>query len=342
MNESQDIKKDKKITRNMIVIQFIITALVIGLFIFIGMSTIFSILLGTLIWSLILFKTPVFGWFFINVKANWAVILGNQTVYDLIPKGLSGSNQTNSEVDPRTKMYNLKSLREVGPGLRGKFPWEIPFESVDLRSEIVIGSEGIPLKCYTKDELERTVTWQVVLTPLRGHLVNLVRKGEDASRAYFKGKFETKIREWMRRKDDNQIDKASTDPKDDLKDDLKKEFSKTFGGENQIDPTEEDYGMFTNTPQILTIERSVNYQKAAEAVKIAEKIQGMIVELKKQIPLADQNMILAAATAIVGNDINGLLLIPGFNGDPKTLAAMTNSAGVVGAKASNKNNKGKQ
>jgi hypothetical protein len=318
----------------MIVVQFLITSLVIWLFNFIGMPLVFSALFGTLVWSLVLFKTPVFGWFFINVKANWAVILGNQTIYDQIPKGLlSGSNQAPNAVDPRTKMYNLKSLREIGPGLRGKFPWEIPFESIDLRSEIVIGNDKTPLKCYTEDNIERTVTWQAILTPLRGHLVNLVRKGEDASQSYFKGRFETKIREWMRKRQDKDVDTGSTD--------LKDEFSNTFGGENQISQTEEDYGMFTNTPQILTINRSDSYQKAAEAVMVAEKVQEMLKKLKVQLPKADQNMLLAAATAIVGNDINGLLLIPGLSRDPKILAALTSSVGSVGAKASTKNSKGK-
>jgi cell division protein FtsW len=122
-------------------------------------------------------------------------------------------------------------------------------------------------------------------------LVNLVRKGEDASQSYFKGRFETKIREWMRKRQDKDVDTGSTD--------LKDEFSNTFGGENQISQTEEDYGMFTNTPQILTINRSDSYQKAAEAVMVAEKVQEMLKKLKVQLPKADQNMLLAAATAIV-------------------------------------------
>lgn len=137
----------------------------------------------------------------------------------------------------------------------------------------------------------------------------------------------------MRKRQDKDVDTGSTD--------LKDEFSNTFGGENQISQTEEDYGMFTNTPQILTINRSDSYQKAAEAVMVAEKVQEMLKKLKVQLPKADQNMLLAAATAIVGNDINGLLLIPGLSRDPKILAALTSSVGSVGAKASTKNSKGK-
>jgi hypothetical protein len=224
-------------------------------------------------------------------------------------------------------MYELASLREVGPGYNGKFPWEMQFESVNLRSEIVIGNPADkPLICYTEDNITLQIVWQVVLTPLRGFCANLVRKGEEATRAFFQGEFEQAIINFVKKHKERDI--AGLLPN------LKEEFKKVFGGPDQISDTEEDYGVFTNTPQIVSVTRSTNYQKAAEAEQVAARMENVIAALRANLGRdADSNMILAAAAAIAGYSMEGILVIPGLGKDPKALAAIATVAGTFGVKA---------
>lgn len=321
---SNDLERDRKITGGMILAQVVITG-VIALVPWILQASIgLSLLIGIVVWSLILFKTPVFDMFFINVRPNFAVILGNQMLYDIIPGRPTTSNPAGP--DPRTLMFDLKSLREVGSGMRGKFPWEVPFESVDLRVEIVIGTKekGKPLICYTLDNIELTIEWQVTLTPLRGNCANLVRRGEAAMQAFFTGTFEQFTINWVKSKNESQIFSALTD--------LRSDFEKVFGGPDVVNSDEEDYGVYTNTPQIVSVNRSASYQKAAEAVQVGQRLGEVVREISTGLPNADPNMILAAATAIIGNDITGLLLIPGLSGDPKALTAILAAAANLGMK----------
>jgi hypothetical protein len=318
----------------MVMLQVIMAGLISILLFAIGLPILLSVMIGIVIWSLILFKTSVFDWFFINVEPNWSVILGNQTKYDILQqKPISKGGK-----DPRVGMFKLKSLREVGSGIRGKYPWEVKFESVDLRGEIVIGNSesGSPLKCYTSDNIELNITWQVILTPLRGCLTNLVRKGEVATQAYFKGKFEQEIISWVKKNTEDKIFSSI--------DNLKKEFIKVFGGPDTISDKEEEYGVFTNTPQIINVNRSSGYQKAAEGVQVAIRMGDVIDRMKAALDQADHNMILAAAAATVGTEINGMLLIPGLK-DAQVAGHLMSAAGNAGLKNSgntgNVGNKGK-
>ena len=315
----------KNTTKLVIVINVGIALLLSTILWWMGFAPQLALLVGVAGWSLIILKTPVFDWFVINVENNWVVILGNRLEYDKVPD--KPAVVVEGTPDPRTKMYELKSLREVGPGYNGKFPWEIQFESVHLRSEVIIGdTTNEPLICYTSDNITLEVTWQVVLTPLRGFCVNLVRKGEEATQAFFKGEFQQAIINWIKESKESEI--AGMLPT------LNGKFVKVCGGPDQISVAEENHGVFTNSPQILTIKRSASYQKAAEAEQVAVRMKKVIAALRTKLgPDADSNMILAAAAAITGNSFDGLLLIPGLGKDPKALAAIANVAGAFGVKA---------
>ncbi len=314
--------------------KYVVTALAIGIQIimigfiayvfhfFLGIA--FGSLSGIVIWSAILIKTPVFDWFVINVEQNWAIVLGNQLIRNEVS---SASNNPNTP-DPRTQMLPQKSLRVVWPGINLKLPWEIQFDSVDLRSEAVIGNT---LKCYTEDNIELLVTWQVILTPLRDeHLANLVRKGQDAAKAFFTGTFEQEITRWVKTKKEAAVFAALND--------LKSHFSQIFGGPNVVSKIEENYGLFTNEPQIVSLNRGENYQKAAQATAVGAIILDLIQKLRQASPQADANMILAAAAATTGIPIDGLLLIPGINNAAGPIIA---AAGQVGVQV-NANKKGKK
>ncbi|MCX6719395.1 MAG: hypothetical protein NTZ38_03420 [Candidatus Taylorbacteria bacterium] len=254
--------------------------------------------LGILIWSAILFKTKVFDYCFYNVQPNWSIISGNQLKYDEIPP----------DVDKRTLMFNLASIREVGPGIRGKLPWEVPFESIDHQSEIVIGKNE-PLQCYTKDNIALQIEWQCILTPLRGCLVNMARKSEDASVAFFRGQFEQFIIGWVKKRDEKDIFAAL--------DDLKTAFINVFDGPKKAHEKEIEYATFTNTPQITSVNRSARYQSAAEGEAIGLRMAGVAKGIIDSFPAdkkPDANIILATAAATVGTEVKGTLIIPGISG----------------------------
>ena len=313
--------------------KYVVTALAIGIQIimigfiayvahfFVGPAI--GFLVGIIVWSAILLKTPVFDWFIINVEQNWAIVLGNQLIKNVV----SGAPINPNDSDPRTQMLSQKSLRVIWPGINFKLPWEIQFDSVDLKSEVVIGNT---LTCYTEDNIELLVTWQVILTPLRDeHLANLVRKGQDAAKAYFTGAFEQEITRWVKTKQEAAVFTALND--------LKNQFSQLFGGPNTVSKIEESYGLFTNEPQIIKLTRAENYQKAAQAAAVGAKTLDLIQKLRLASPDADANMILAMAAATTGIPIEGLLLIPGVNADTGKIIA---AAGQVGVQV-NANKKGK-
>ncbi len=292
-----------------------------------------SMLVSLLAWSYVVLKTPVFDWFFINVEANWVVILANHLKRD---KQVSApTSLAPGEKDPRTQMRTLKSLREVpGPGFYGKLPWERQFDSVDLRKNVVIGStEDKPLTCYTEENVEIQVVWQAIITPLPGFCANLVRRGADAIEAFIKGEFDQAIINWVKSTSETAVFNKLSD--------LRDVFENEFDGPDRISKREEDNGVFTNTPQITSVRRSAAFQKAAEAKQVGDKVAEVIKALKLSLgDDADPNMILAAASAITGNDINGLVLIPGIGNNPQAIAAATAIADAFGNKKTKTGKKG--
>lgn len=285
-----------------------------------------SLAIAIIGWSQILFRTRVFDYFFINVKQNWVVVLGNQMDYDDLPPN----------PEERIKLFERGALREVGQGIRGKLPWEIIVELVNLKSDVVIGSKktGKPLAVYTEDDIELECEYQVVLTPLVGCTVNLIRRNEDAVVAYFTGIFEQRLISWMKQHKEGEVFKEIAD--------LKAAFENTLGGNNRVHHEEIAWGVFTNTPQVISIKRGTRYQQAAEGTKIGMKMAGEIERINKQfdgLPQPDPNMVLATAAATVGNQVPGLTLIPGL-GDAiknnKALGAILGLAAKPGEKPSKK------
>ncbi|MDB5239290.1 MAG: hypothetical protein JWO00_625 [Candidatus Parcubacteria bacterium] len=276
---------------------------------------------GIIIWTSILFKTKVFDYFFINVKQNWVVVLGNQLVKDDIP----------NDPDERIKMFERGALREVGQGIRGKWPWEVPVESVNLRSEVIIGpaKDKNLLVCVTKDEVQLSINWQVVMTPLVGFAVNLIRRNQAAIEAYFKGIFDQKIIAWIKLHKEEEVFNQLND--------LKKMFEDTLGGGSVASIEEMDWGTFTNDPQLINVNRNERFQKAAEGTQVGIKMAGEVARINKLFEKSnnkpDPDMVLATAASLVGNNIEGLFLIPGAG---KGLAGV---ASQMGAKLPDKKQK---
>lgn len=287
---------DEKITR--IVITFHI-AMAIILSVMFGLITDYwlaSFIAGSVCWTYLLCKTRMYDMFFINVKPDTAMILGNQMIRDDIP-------ETEGE---RTKMFHRKSLREVQAGFKGKFPWEVEVESVNIRAAEPIGTKGKPLKVTTQNQIPLEIEWQVILTPLPGYLVNLIRKGDDNSKSFFEAEFTRHITAWVKEKDEKDVYKSALDS----------DFCNHLGGPDSIHEDEKEYGMFTNKPKIISIDRDKKYQEATQAEVIATNIgnAGKVMQtiFTNGDLKPDPNVALVLASAAAGVQTSGVVIIPGL------------------------------
>jgi hypothetical protein len=281
---------------------------------------------GVLVWSIVLFKTKLFDWTVFNVQPNWRLIVGNQVVYNELP----------DDDNDRTKMFEMQSLREIGSGLHGHWPTEVVFDSVDLRKEVVLVSDGGSLQCYTQDEIPLEITWQTILTPLSGYLINLSRQGEDAAIKYFRGRFETYITNWVKTKPEKIVFDCLAN--------LEEEFKNLFGGPLNVDDTEMEYGLFTGTPQITRVKRSKRFQDAAEGRRISEIVGGSVLELTKHFgdKKPDPNLVMMASAAASQVPIEGVFLIPDIGKAGKGAQGLFAAAAAMNKKTSNQPKKDQQ
>jgi len=275
----------------------------------------YSLLGGAFIWALILFRTPMFEWWFINIRANHAIVVKNQLILDRTPDKTETITADSRTAETRITMYPLESMREISSGLRGKFPWEIIVKSVNLQSEILIGTpENQPLIVYTRENIELGILWQITLTPLQGSLVNLSRHTETNIIAVFRGYCNEFLRKEARKRAENDIlgDLSS----------LKQDFEHLFGGPSTVHPLEEYYGVWTNMLQLTSVRRTPRYQESAEAGQVAENISKGLKQLKVGVANSeklDPNVHLIAGLAIAGKAprLNPIIIAGLSNAAPK-------------------------
>lgn len=278
-------------------------------------ATIFSGYIAVIVWSAILFKTPMIKWWFVDVKDNTALILGaHGLIWDKIP----------TNPNDRAKLFERYSLREVGSGIRGKAFTEVPVASIDLKSEIIIGPRigEKPLECVSFDNIPLRVFWQVKLTSFVGYLTNNIRHDEAAIKAFFTGYCEQFIAGLMIQSCEKDIREHLADPETGYK----AQFERLFNGK-LAHPKEIEYGVWTGIPQLISIEREEKWKSAAQAPQIATKMQEAIANLRAsfdsgEAPNPDVLTMLAAAMTGTIGQFDPVVLV-GANGvDPKTFAAI--------------------
>lgn len=231
---------------------------------------IYALATGFIIWTLILGFTRALNAFFIIVPENsGAVIINLFRTYEENPKP--------------TELVETKSLREVGPNLQGILLWERVGWVIDLGKQIMLDK---PITTPSKDNIRLTISWQVMLTPLQGHLVNLVRHDEDTVTKYFDGYFRGKLIDFISHELAQSIaakrGKKATKSVYERQEEIKDEFEKCLGGAGDTSEEEERFGTFTNNPQLLSITRSDDFQKSVEALAINENNARAIKILVKQ------------------------------------------------------------
>jgi len=265
-----------------------------------------GILGGIALWLKILLNTSLFDYFFINVRPNHVAILGNQLVFDDLP----------SE-NERTELTKFKrtSMREVGQGLRGKWPWEVVVTTVNLESEVIIGTvpDGKPLACVTKDGATIFVNYQVTLTPLVGYACMLARRSEDAARKTIQAYFDSECLKIISTYEEKDIRGKLAE--------IKTAFEQSLGGPKEVHDREREWGLFTGSPFIIEVIRTDRIQQSEESGIITKSIASNVEKIiggfrsheNTSEPVAKPNpdLVLAAATAAAGIKLEGALILAG-------------------------------
>lgn len=292
-----------------------------------------TFILGMMIWVAIVGLTPLINRFFAIIPKNCgAVIVNTSRTYEI---------PTNE--NDRTRLQQTKALREVGPGLQGLFLWEMVGWTIDLGKQIQLET---PIIAYSKDNIELTINWQVILTPLQGYLTFLVRHSDDTIRKFFEGKCRAKIIEIVSKEYAQSIPAQGTNRAIPSIQEriirLKKKFNGLFGGAGTVHDDEKQYGTFTNDPQIVNIARSVGFQKSVEALQINKNNATAIKELVDEGIGLKSNQALIAVLAAQGFPTDNLIDVDLRVGGLGNLQHLNIVGGTLpGLGKRNKGNKGK-
>jgi len=295
---------------------------------------------GIVAWAVILFCTPMFGWWFGKNNPMEAAVLGNLINRDQLPK----------DDNDLTGMYPMHALYEVGPGWYPKLPTHVLADDpISLQASILIGhsiEEGNPLEVRTKNNVILHIDWQTKLSPLRNYLGNFIRYTDESQINYFLAEFNSFLLYWASTKTDLEI---FAELRNTGLAGLKDDFKNLFGGRNVVDDREKDRGMFSGDPEFRAIKYTDGYLKAIQAKAIMEKLsEGLKILMGAFIdtPTADKfdpnlAMFISAAVAGVTEGITPIIGI-GLGGfDKETLAAYTALQEKLSGKGGKKDNKKK-
>ena len=245
-----------------------------------------SVLLGTsiywtgitvsFIWALIVLKTKMFDWFFVEVPPLRHYVVGSPFKPEQVVVG------ENDEIQDCTWSG---MLRELYPGIRGKYPTEEILRTYNTERQLEI--KGI-VRVYTANNIPGDVDYILPVSLLAGYLVNFAGRDPEYVIDFLKGSVEGYILSKARSLTEDQLFKSA-----ESQEEFKKQFNGIFGGPNVTHPTEKKLGVFTGCPTITAIRRTKEYEEAAEDVKIAQSFNEAIDQLTNVPP--NQRAIFLAA-----------------------------------------------
>ncbi len=251
-----------------------------------------------MVWISVIGFTGLHRRFFTYVPENSGAVIVNQ---------LRTYEEPKKEED-RTKLMPTKSLREVGPGLQGLLLWEKVGWVIDLGKQITIKKE---VTAYSKDKIELKLDWQVILTALRGYLVNLVRHDGDTIALFFEGACQAKLIELISHEYAQDVPaEAGAEAIQSLSERLviiKEEFNNFLGGPNDTDDIEKQFGTFTNSPQIINIRWPKGFTESAEALRVNMNNAAAMTALTRDNPGLKPNQALIAVLTAQGKSPDGLI-----------------------------------
>ncbi|MEI8328311.1 MAG: hypothetical protein WCG02_04230 [Candidatus Taylorbacteria bacterium] len=278
-------------------------------------------------WALILFKSPMFGWWFIYTQPNHRRVLANQIVRDKMTKDL----------DLRLSVGEIASMREIGSGWRGKWPTEYKVGApINMKSEIIVGTGKEPLVVYTQkgEDIELLIHWQLTATPLPGKLVTLIRQSEDAITSNLKAEVDQFFIQTIKGMKEEDVFKTIDGPgakeEDKGKTILKKRFETLFGGDRTVDDRELKIGVSTKELILIDIQRTKSYQEAVQAVAVAHNMAQVMAALRGGLDVETAKDlapdVLLMLTAAIAGRIQGLnpIMVTGLgkNVDPNILPTL--------------------
>jgi hypothetical protein len=264
----------------------------------------------TIFGSILTWIATYFFWigqyFWIEVEPNHGVVLQDYFKKESAAKKNQSGDSTiiGNSVDGKIP-HIPNGQRPVFSGLNMKLPWEFmvsaPISMVrETECQGTISVQG-------SDKFRYSVTYKCPLTPVRSEfLPRFLMIEEKTAIAFFKSHVEGAIRKMFAENGGDLICADYTKYSE-------KYLSGLFGGE-EIDPNENYYGRFTNTPFLVDVKVEESGQKAAEIGEKAKKLAVAVQELTT-MGLSPN----VAAALLEGKDIE--LIDIGGNLDPKVAAA---------------------
>jgi hypothetical protein len=193
-------------------------------------------------------------------------------------------------------IFNTSGVEELGCGLQG-----LPFGSEILQTYDVTTPMIQEEPCATFTDMNKApfeIKYYYTLTPLRGYLVNLYKKGVEAGKKYFAVKFHQRTEELFRTKDGEVAAQKLAE--------FSEEFANyAFGGPNVNVPEEMDSGLSTGSQlQIKSVDlpqalrESREKQAAAKAGKAT--IEAMVeIGVNADLAYMGQNNVQGATLLII-------------------------------------------
>lgn len=228
----------------------------------------YSILIGVAVWAIVLFKVGVADSFFVHIPYQHGAVFVNPLFAEKTPA------TPEDAIDLTTPP---QSVRQAMWGDCGKWPWEQVYVA-DLTRHTVL---KVGVEVYTKNGITLIAEWTATLSILSTHIYNARRWSPEAQAQYFTGEFVENLRETVVQLTENEVLNGAEASANVQR--IKDRFSKTFGGENVVHPDERKRGMYTNKPQLLSIQMPADYRKALAAAITAEKLAAGVEVLKAKI-----------------------------------------------------------
>lgn len=233
------------------------------------------------IWAWIVLKTKMFDWFLVEIPPLRHYVVGSPFKQEQVVIGV------NDEIQDCTWSG---MLREIYPGIRGKYPQEEIIRIYNMERQLEIKNT---VTAYTKGNVSIEVDYLMPVSLLAGYLVNFAGRDPKYVIDFLKGLAEGRILSRIRTLDEKDVFESAEGKKEfkkhftfkeEFMGELKKHFTETFGGPDVIHDTEKKLGVFTGCPTITDIRRSEAFEEAAQDVEIAKNLNKAIDALTSVPP----------------------------------------------------------
>lgn len=188
------------------------------------------------------------------VPADHAYVMSNSLI-----------RESSARLDTFSGYREIVAQREYQAGFYWRYPWDVLNHDVNMSRKIII-NEDVG-KLYTlKDKKTVRIEWQIIVTPLPGNILNYIKTSEADITARVKIRVRKFIQGYIGNLNNVDFGKVGQEA-------FKKEFEKVFGGPTVIDDIDErPLGIWTGTPEIVSIEQPEDVQEGINTEQILAAI----------------------------------------------------------------------